>query len=547
MVRAIKKIITSWQVVLLLAVLTLSVFFISPNPFATGVVVKDVSPNSPFYGKIDVGDIIVGVNDKKIENPEDFYVFSDYTGTLRIFTKDGVKISTVSGNLGITVSEVPKSKIKLGMDIVGGTRVLLKVEGNASDRDIEETINTLRTRINIYGLREANFREASSGNEKYIIIEMAGGTREEIENLLSKQGGFEARIPFKTKPGGTIKFGGKNYSVPKDIEVNQTLTLGGIKFVVTNITNSSAVLEAVVFESEDVKSVCMYDQPGVCRAYIREASGGYEFGFQVFISVEAAERFAELTSDMPVVFDVSRRDYVLKGGTLLLYLDKKLITSLSIDKDLKGKAETQPFVTGFRTTKEDALFEKNMLQSILKSGKLPVKLRLESVDEISPSLGRKFLSSMVTAGLLAIIVVSLVVFLRYRNPKISVPMLLTSFSEVIIILGIASLINWTIDLPAIAGILIVLGTGIDAQIMIIDELLGTRRILSLKEKIKRAFFIIFTSAGVTGAAMIPLMFMGVGTPLAGFAITTIIGIAASVLITRPAFGKMVEVLVGEKI
>jgi preprotein translocase subunit SecD len=104
------------------------------------------------------------------------------------------------------------------------------------------------------------------------------------------------------------------------------------------------------------------------------------------------------------------------------------------------------------------------------------------------------------------------------------------------------LIGWTIDLAAIAGIIATIGTGIDSQIIILDETLtGESRNLSLREKIKKAFFIVFGAGGTIIAAMFPLMILGFGL-LRGFAITTIIGVLAGILIARPAYGAIVEKL-----
>ncbi|NOQ38375.1 preprotein translocase subunit SecD, partial [archaeon] len=83
-------------------------------------------------------------------------------------------------------------------------------------------------------------------------------------------------------------------------------------------------------------------------------------------------------------------------------------------------------------------------------------------------------------------------------------------------------------------------TGVDDQIIITDESSRKeKRITSLKAKLKNAFFIIFTAAFTTIAAMTPLLFIGAGA-LRGFALTTIIGVIIGVLITRPAFGRIIR-------
>jgi len=150
-----------------------------------------------------------------------------------------------------------------------------------------------------------------------------------------------------------------------------------------------------------------------------------------------------------------------------------------------------------------------------------------------------------------LIVVGLIVYLHYRKAKIAIPVVLTSLSEAIAILGVAALIRWNLDLPSIAGIIAAIGTGVDQQIVITDELLGGRK----KEKITkrsgvlkrmgRAFFVIWASATTTIVAMSFLFKFFVGG-LRGFAFTTILGVLIGILITRPAYAEIAKVLLSEK-
>ena len=111
-------------------------------------------------------------------------------------------------------------------------------------------------------------------------------------------------------------------------------------------------------------------------------------------------------------------------------------------------------------------------------------------------------------------------------------------SEIIIILGVASFIKWDLDLLSIAGILVTIGTGIDQQIIIVDEAKQSK-LLSIKQKIKRALFIILGAYFTVLVSLIPLWWAGAGL-LKGFVVTTIIGITAGILITRPAFTDIVS-------
>ena len=121
-------------------------------------------------------------------------------------------------------------------------------------------------------------------------------------------------------------------------------------------------------------------------------------------------------------------------------------------------------------------------------------------------------------------------------------------SEVFLTLALAALIGWNIDLASIAGLIVAIGTGVDDQIVIADETLfgqgGAGEGSSWKDKLKRAFFIIFASYFTLVAAMVPLLFAGAGL-LKGFAITTILAVSIGVFITRPAYAAFVEILTKE--
>ena len=125
------------------------------------------------------------------------------------------------------------------------------------------------------------------------------------------------------------------------------------------------------------------------------------------------------------------------------------------------------------------------------------------------------------------------------------PMMFTMMSEIYIILGVAALIGWRLDVVSIAGIIASVGTGVDDQIVVTDEVIRREeRFSNWKQRIKKAFFIIFVAYAATFVALLPLWNAGAGL-MRGFALTTIIGITIGVFITRPAYASMIEKLLSE--
>ncbi|MEA1904698.1 MAG: MMPL family transporter, partial [Candidatus Hadarchaeota archaeon] len=183
---------------------------------------------------------------------------------------------------------------------------------------------------------------------------------------------------------------------------------------------------------------------------------------------------------------------------------------------------------------------------IILSQRLPVEISIESESEVEPRLGEEFLEEAAKAGLIAFLAVGAIVYLRYRRFKIAIPLMMTMACEVIIPLGVASAAHSviTFGIAEIGALIAVVGTGVDHQIIISDEVLAgvsPSRKLPIKRRVSRAFSIIFAAAATTIAAMIMLAFLGFGA-MRGFAIITILGVLISVLITRPAYARIIGVL-----
>ncbi|MEM3877731.1 MAG: protein translocase subunit SecD, partial [Candidatus Woesearchaeota archaeon] len=145
----------------------------------------------------------------------------------------------------------------------------------------------------------------------------------------------------------------------------------------------------------------------------------------------------------------------------------------------------------------------------------------------------------------AIVGVAGVLFLFYRRIKISALIMITGLIEIFLTIAFLTLLGWNIDLSAIAGLLAAVGSNVDDQIVMADEELyeakEEKKKLSWKEKIKNAFYIITGNYLTSVASVFPMLFAGAGI-LKGFAITTIVGLTIGILITRPAFAEVIEII-----
>jgi preprotein translocase subunit SecD len=506
------KLKLTWKIWLLIFFLVFSLLSIFGNPFELneqGVLVKNVEKNSTAFEQgLRPGQIIEFVDGEKINSLEDFSnIMSD-----KFISGEKVKLIIQTDSLEIIlytnitpeiiVSGISKTNIRLGLDLEGGSRALIKAQDyDLSSEEVHDLVDVVNNRLNVYGLTDLRVLPVSDlSGDNFMLIEIAGATPEDLKELISQQGKFEAKIG------------------------NETVFTGGDK---------------------DISSVCRNDATCAGIRNCGASGSGYicEFEFVVYLSEKAAERHADITKDLEVNI-TSSGSYLEKK--LDFYLDDKFLEdeSLLISEGLKGRVTTQIAISGSGSGStedeayDDAEQSMHKLQTILITGSLPYKLEIVKLDTISPQLGNDFLKSIFLAASASLLAVAIIIFIRYKKIKSSLAVLLTSISEIIIILGVASFIKWNLDLPSIAGILATIGTGIDQQIIILDEA-QQKVTLSIKQKLKRAFAIILGAYFTALVALFPLIWAGAGL-LKGFAITTIIGITAGVLITRPAFVDIVK-------
>lgn len=562
----LKKIFTNVRVILILVLLVAAFFIINPSFESKGLAIRSVAVNSSAAQAGIIGpssntlprqrEVLLSINNIPMDTVADYYDYVNTIpanmsvlvetnkGTYRLLSKPIINTTvigyedvvveklnasnetynvtetvpvyegTVLGteDLGLSLYEAPTSNLRLGLDLEGGTRVLLQPEERVDEDGLGVLIDNLKQRLNVYGLSDIIVKSASDlSGETFILVEIPGANKEEVRELLSKQGKFEAKIG------------------------QESVFLGG----------------------EDITHVCRtaecsgIDRNTGCGLLADGTTYSCRFQFAITLSNEAAQRQALLTKDLDVVVDQDSREYLSQN--LTLYLDNSLVDELRISAGLKGEASTDIAISGsgIGLSRDEAVSEslKNMkrLQTILITGSLPVKLNIVKTDNISPVLGEEFIKNVMFIGLFAIIAVFLVVLIKYRKIKVVLPMLFTMFSELILLLGFGALAGWSIDLAAIAGIIIAIGTGIDHQIVISDEILRGEALsgnFSWSQKIKRAFSIIIVAYLTTVAAMFFLLTAGAGL-LKGFALTTIMGVTIGVLITRPAFASIIEILLRE--
>ena len=344
----------------------------------------------------------------------------------------------------------------------------------------------LETKINSLGTKDAKVNTLTGLNNvaRYVRVELAGVDMNEAQQIVGKQGKFEIRVQTTGNQTEHVLFG-------------DTIT-------------------SVKMPSKDLTS----------------GSWGVEFT----LSETGAKEFQDAAIKYGATDDPDNHE-------LIMILDNKTVYSAPLNTRLATGLKTAPerSLVASTGTGTAASQQATNLEIHLRAGALPVDVSVAGSGSTSAPLGERYKAFVILAGILALITVGLVIYYRYREAGIVLPMVLINASEVLILLGFIAAIKFQMDLPTIAGLIAVLGTGIDQLVIITDEILHEGKVPSPNlylKRLARALGIIVAAAATVVIAMLPLALMDLST-LKGFAIITILGVLVGVIITRPAYGRII--------
>lgn len=153
------------------------------------------------------------------------------------------------------------------------------------------------------------------------------------------------------------------------------------------------------------------------------------------------------------------------NGTISIWLDDENISTATVDEAITGG---EAIIKG--NFDQDSA---STLANQINSGALPFALSAESYSTISPSLGAKSLEVMVLAGIIAFALVAVMMIVRYRLPGTIATISL--FGQVVATLAVVSgyftvFPGSTLTLPGIAGIILGIGMGVDANVITAERI-----------------------------------------------------------------------------
>lgn len=250
-------------------------------------------------------------------------------------------------------------------------------------------------------------------------------------------------------------------------------------------TPTGTTADVVILEGNDVVRAT----PGVQQD---QTSGAYNYVVQLELSEEGKTKFAEATAR-------------LVNQTISIWMDDVMISAPTVNTAI---TDGNAIITGNFTSEEATA-----LASKIQAGALPFALETSNFNALAPTLGSQALNAMMLAGIIAFIVIALLMIVIFRLPGVVAVISLAGQMGIIFacISGYFSNMNsFTMTLPGIAGIILSIGMGVDANVITasrIREELKNGKTLdgALQRGFQSSFWAIFDGNITTAIVAIMLM------------------------------------------
>ncbi|MFC1671829.1 protein translocase subunit SecD [Planctomycetota bacterium] len=407
--------------------------------------------------------------------------------------------------------------IDLGLDLRGGAEILYRVhieEAEVGAKDIMgTTIEVITRRINQFGVGE--YRIERSG-DNHILLQLPDKGEAEID-----------RIKEIIKTTGKLTFhlvASEEYM--KEQREAKTTPPGYVWKEVDEDDPKKKKEELLVREKAD------FSGDSVNAVQVVPWQSGIDWAVKITLDRASRTRFAVLTRDH-------------KGERLAIILDGprkgKLYSAPSIKEEIKGGI---PYVTG-----DFGYEEAETLAGILLSGRLPAPISVEYENIVGPSLGQDSIQDGVRA--IAIGMALVVVFMALYYLGAGIIANIAVICNLVILLGILAYLDATLTLPGLAGIVLLVGMSVDANVLIFERIReeidqGKPLSLAVRNGYQRVFITIFDANLTTMFTAIILFWAGTG-PVRGFAVTLGIGLGASMFTSLFATRAFFELLIAKNI
>lgn len=454
---------------------------------------------------------------------------------------------------------LPKQQVTLGLDLRGGSHLVLEVDAASL---VRERLQMLATQSR-NDLRKAKIGVATiqrDGGSVTVTLENAGDRSTALTTLK------RLATPMSTLGGTDIAF-----TTPAERQIHMSFTEDGIKDRVNAATEQSLEIirrridqigiaeptiqqvgadrilvqlpgvqdpsrvRALLGSTAKLSFHMVAESGGIGTRTLPGASDGRQYTIQNYIAMmgdrlsDARSGYDDRTGQPVINFrldnagarqfgEITRANV---GKPFAIVLDGKVLSAPVINEPIPGGSGQ---ISGSFT-----LAEATDLAALLRAGALPARLTVIEERTVGPDLGSDAIARGLNTGLIGFGLVVLFMFALYGRWGLLANFALTL--NVILTFGALSLLGATLTLPGIAGIVLGIGLAVDANVLINERIReetrkGARAVVALDLGFKRAFATVVDSNVTALIATLLLFYFGSG-PVRGFAITMGLGIVIS--------------------
>ncbi|MCU7853506.1 MAG: protein translocase subunit SecD [Candidatus Thiodiazotropha sp. (ex Monitilora ramsayi)] len=409
-------------------------------------------------------------------------------------------------------------------DLDQGEDFLVKTSLSPSEsRDVkkfalQQNITTLRNRVNALGVSEPLIQQQG---DRRIVVQLPGAQDPaKVKELL----GATATLEYR---------------------------LADTEHSVEDAVNGRVPPGSRLYRERDGQPVLLKKQVIVTGDQIVDASSGFDQRSgqpAVFVSLDGigAKRMRRMTNEnvgrpMAVVFIENRTTTRMVNGQPEK-VRSKVEEVISIANIL------EPFGRRFQTTGLDSTEEAHDLALLLRAGALAAPIEIVEERTIGPSLGQDNIDQGFRSVMIGLALVMVFMAVYYRVFGLVANLALAM--NLILVVALLSLLQATLTLPGIAGIVLTVGMAVDANVLIFERIReeiknGSTPQASIQAGYEKAFSTIIDANVTTLIAAIVLFSFGTG-PIKGFAITLALGILTSMFTAIVGTRAVINLIYGRK-
>lgn len=364
---------------------------------------------------------------------------------------------------------------------------------------LDQNITTLRNRVNALGVSEPIIQQQG---ERRIVVQLPGAQDPaRLKDLLGATATLEYRL--------------------EDTEHN-----------VEDAVEGRVPVGSKLYHTRDGRPILLKKRVIVTGNQITDASSGFDQRSNqpaVFVSLDGpgARRMRNVTTEnvgkpMAVVFIETRTESKMVDG-------QKVTRKIPVQEVISVANILEPFGRRFQTTGLDSPAEAHDLALLLRAGALAAPIEIVEERTIGPSLGQDNINQGFRSVIIGLVLVMVFMAVSYRVFGLVANMAL--MLNLVLIVAVLSMLQATLTLPGIAGIVLTVGMAVDANVLIFERIreeigIGNTPQASIHAGYEKALSTIVDANVTTLIAAVVLFSFGTG-PIKGFAVTLFIGILTS--------------------